>query len=66
MPASRWNSNILEMLNWLYEQQNDLEELLAHPIVPRVISNDGEKTPESDAQDGLPQASPLCARGRAR
>ena len=27
MPASRWNFNLLEMLNWLQDEQAELEEL---------------------------------------
>ncbi len=46
MPASRWNSSILEMLNWLYEEQAGLEKMITHPIVTRVIQNE----PGSDAE----------------
>jgi ATP-dependent Lon protease len=48
MPASRWNSSILEMLNWLYEQQEDLNDMLALPIVPRVIQAGNEAEPEAE------------------
>ena len=39
MPASRWNSTILEMLNWLMEQNeaNRFDDYLLRPIVPHVI-----------------------------
>ena len=40
MPASRWNSSILEMLNWLYEEQAGMETMITHPIVTRVIQNE--------------------------
>ncbi len=43
MPASRWNSSILDMINWLYEQQADLDEFLVKPITPRVIGSDAEE-----------------------
>jgi ATP-dependent Lon protease len=48
MPASRWNSGILEMLNWLYEEQNDLNDL-ALPIVARVIQDGLDAIQESEA-----------------
>ncbi len=53
MPASRWNSSILEMLNWLYEEQNGLEELIAHPIIPRVVQNEPETQGEADSPEEL-------------
>lgn len=37
MPASRWNTSILEMLHWLYEEEADLEELLMRPLIPQII-----------------------------
>ncbi len=41
MPASRWNSSILEMLNWLYEEgESDLQDLYLRPIIPHVVSGD--------------------------
>jgi len=52
MPASRWNSSILEMLNWLYEEEAGLEELLSKPIVPRVIQGE-EKPAEGASGEGL-------------
>jgi ATP-dependent Lon protease len=45
MPASRWNSGILDMLNWLYDEENDLEEITVHPIIPRQV---GENEAEDD------------------
>jgi ATP-dependent Lon protease len=52
MPASRWNSSILEMLNWLYEEQAGLEKMIAHPIVTRVVQNE----PGSEAESPSPLA----------
>lgn len=62
MPATRWNTNILEMLNWLYEEQAAVEELIARPIVPRVV--DGEAASPDQAtpvgeEDQIPQALPV-------
>ena len=51
MPASRWNSSILDMISWLYEQQADLDELLAKPIIPRVIQPDSEEFEEEGSID---------------
>lgn len=39
MPASRWNTSILEMLNWLNEEQGLLDDLILQPIVPHIIQN---------------------------
>jgi ATP-dependent Lon protease len=50
MPASRWNSNILEMINWLIEENevNNIDDLLFRPIVPHVLQN-GEQPAENSA-----------------
>ena len=48
MPASRWNSNLLEMLNWLKEEEASMEEFLLRPIQTRVLS---DERGESDAAD---------------
>lgn len=37
MPATRWNANILEMLQWLHQEEEGLEDFLLKPIIPRVI-----------------------------
>ncbi len=47
MPATRWNTSILEMLNWLYEQQAGFEELITLPITPRIVQSEGETGEES-------------------
>ena len=63
MPASRWNSNILEMLNWLYEEQAGLEELMAQQITPRIIQNDSsgdQNIPQpDDLNNQLPKVLPV-------
>jgi ATP-dependent Lon protease len=64
MPASRWNSSILDMLNWLYENEPELDELLFRPIVPRVLKNgdgsEGETDPGVDGGEGkIPSALPV-------
>jgi ATP-dependent Lon protease len=63
MPASRWNSNLLEMLNWLSEQnETSLEELLLKPITAQVLGNSGDLSAEdasSKKAHDLPQVLPI-------
>ena len=63
MPATRWNTSILEMLNWLYEQQAGFEELIALPITPRIIQSEGEaegeKERESRIEEQIPAVLPV-------
>jgi ATP-dependent Lon protease len=48
MPASRWNSSILEVLNWLKEEDDfSIEELFLRPIVPYVIQSGEPSLEES-------------------
>jgi len=37
MPATRWKSSILEMLNWFAEEQAELEDILSQVVIPSVI-----------------------------
>lgn len=65
MPASRWNSNLLDLLDWLDQDDNSLEELLFKPIIPHVIQS-GEKegqdipsdTPETQEPE-IPSVLPI-------
>lgn len=64
MPASRWNSDFLEMINWLYEQEADLQEFLLKPIIPHVIGGEDETQDEtaqqgSAALDQIPAVLPI-------
>jgi ATP-dependent Lon protease len=61
MPASRWNSSILEMLNWLYEEQAGFEELVSMPIIPHVIDAEAQDTTATpvDATGQIPQVLPV-------
>ena len=45
MPASRWNSSIIEMLQWLQEQNEfDWEDWMLKPIIPKVVfDEDGQE-----------------------
>jgi ATP-dependent Lon protease len=58
MPASRWNSNILEMLNWLIEENeiNSIDDLLLRTIVPRVKQSDEQS---DQAEEPLPDDSQI-------
>jgi ATP-dependent Lon protease len=49
------------MLNWLYEQQADLDEFLSKPITPKVILSEAEETEEEINldQDNFPQVLPV-------
>lgn len=49
MPGSRWNSNILEMLNWLMEQNELLrqENFDFSPIIPHIIQDSGQQADNS-------------------
>ena len=63
MPASRWNSSILEMLNWLYDEESEIEELLLQSITPEIIKNgsdvDGEFATILDNNDKIPNELPV-------
>jgi ATP-dependent Lon protease len=65
MPASRWNSSILEMLNWLIEENdaNNMDDLMLRPIVPHVIQNgeqtDGENASILGEDNPIPNVLPI-------
>ena len=64
MPASRWNSSILEMLNWLYDEEADLEEMLLKPIIPHVVQSEEENQGEASerlegVEDQIPSVLPI-------
>lgn len=63
MPASRWNSNLLEMLNWLKEEEASMEEFLLRPIQTRVRSDEhGDGDLEGEEQknpENIPQILPI-------
>ncbi len=43
MPASRWNSNLLdEILAWIDEDDLSISDLILNPIVTRVVDVDDE------------------------
>ena len=65
MPASRWNSNFLEMLNWLLEENdaNKVDDLLLRPIVPHVLGSGedplGELSQATDGDSSIPAVLPI-------
>jgi len=58
MPASRWNSSLLEMLNWLQEEQIELEEWLYMPVVTQTGQGDTETENEPNPPGTLPEDYP--------
>jgi ATP-dependent Lon protease len=68
MPASRWNTSIIEMLNWLSEETNfaeqaGLDELLMQSVMPPVspVETEGnaEGVPPTDLPGQLPHILPV-------
>ncbi len=64
MPASRWNTNILEVLNWIYEDHElSLDDLMLRPIVPHVVQDtegfgsERDTAPEEESQ--IPPLLPI-------
>jgi ATP-dependent Lon protease len=60
MPASRWNSNLLEILNWTktedlsLDDDNELLELMLHPIATNIVQKQ-EEAGTGDAPQGETQ-----------
>jgi hypothetical protein len=53
MPASRWNSNLLdEILEWMEDDELTLTDLILNPIVTRMV--DDEKVDDSSKGDVEP------------
>jgi len=65
MPASRWNKGILDMINWMFDDDDeDLEELYVMPIVPTVVKDDvsGEpdaQMPDDEQDEQIPSVLPV-------
>lgn len=65
MPASRWNSNVLEMLHWLIEENeaSSIDDLLMRPIVPHVVQNGdqsaGAATAVTEEDNPIPSVLPI-------
>ena len=62
MAATRWNSSILEMLNWLYEEHAGMEEMLTQPIMTRIVQNEteeGEQPTPVGEEEQIPKILPV-------
>jgi ATP-dependent Lon protease len=62
MAATRWNSSILEMLNWLYEEHAGMEEMLTQPILTRIVQNEteeGEQPTPVGEEEQIPKILPV-------
>ena len=63
MPASRWNSSLLEMLDWLKEEKEELEEWLLMPVTPVDFLPNGESeispTKNEHEEDKIPREIPI-------
>jgi ATP-dependent Lon protease len=42
MPASRWNDHLLEILEWIEQDDKSLEDLIFRPIMTRVMQQEGD------------------------
>jgi ATP-dependent Lon protease len=64
MPASRWNSNVLDILDLLDDDDWSIGDLIFKPILTRVVNTDDEKTikdapgPEGP-EDKVPNELPI-------
>ena len=64
MTASRWNDHVLEILDWIEEDDRALEELIFKPIMTRILQNEGELSDQEQVdveayQDQIPSSLPI-------
>jgi ATP-dependent Lon protease len=63
MPASRWNSSLLDILSWLHEEQIEMEEWLLTPVAaPELHANTvarQEQNSSEDDQAHIPHILPI-------
>lgn len=62
MPASRWNSNVLDILSLFDQDEVALQELLFKPIVPQVIQDNKENEMPKEGEDqttSIPTVLPI-------
>ena len=64
MTASRWNDHVLEILDWIEEDDRALEELIFKPIMTRILQNEGELSDQEQVdveayQDQIPASLPI-------
>ena len=59
MSATRWKASALEMFDWLFTEQANLEEMLSMPIIPHIVDDEGFISPESaplkEEQEQIPR-----------
>ncbi|MGD2156659.1 MAG: endopeptidase La [Anaerolineales bacterium] len=61
MPASRWNTSVLDLLDWFEDDDTDLYDLLLNPIQTNVISDENlDEDSQPEQQEGnLPEELPI-------
>ena len=63
MPASRWNSDLMELLSWFGEEELDFEELFMLPTFTRVdadVESDAvDDIDEFQTNDAIPSVLPI-------
>ena len=62
MPASRWNTDLMELLAWFHEEDKEIGDFLLHPILARV-GGEGDR-PEGEIEilqgsDQIPDVLPI-------
>lgn len=64
MPASRWNTTIDELLNWINDSSFDLADFTLSPILTRIQNKkeeggEGETLTQSDKEVPIPDVLPI-------
>ncbi len=61
MPASRWNSNLMELLSWFDDDDSSFNDLIFGPIMTRVDPKDESAKEQQPEQDGpqIPDELPV-------
>ncbi len=53
MAASRWNSNLMELLSWFDEEHHDEGELFLQPIITHVTGEESEQPEDNSSTESL-------------
>ena len=63
MPASRWNTDLMELLAWVDEDEFSINDFFFHPILTRVGGEDGEdaevKIKDTQDSEQIPDILPI-------